>query len=190
MEINAAADSWVRNVAMIDTTEGIRMDFDSERITLTREFIEQSKSVTSAARPFHFAINGTQVLVDRANGTGDTVTFFATEARQQGPVVILNSIFHGDGNLEPHQRWSTGLLVDNCTVIGGGIHLVNRGIMGTGHGWASGWGVIWNSKATEFTLQERPGRSPGAWGTAARSWVRPCRMGVAAAGTASRCPLR
>jgi hypothetical protein len=164
MEINAAADSWVRNVAMIDTTEGIRMDFNSERITLTRIDVEQSKTITSSAKPFHFAINGTQVLVDRATGTGDSVTYFATEPRQQGPVVILNSVFHGDGNLEPHQRWSTGLLVDNCSVPDGGIHLINRGIMGSGHGWTIGWGVVWNSTASNFIIQQAPGTITWAMG--------------------------
>ena len=164
MEIDAAADSWVRNVAMIDTTEGVRMDFNSERITLTRVDVEQSKTVTSAARPFDFAINGTQVLVDRAAGTGDKVTYFATESRQQGPVVILNSVFHGDGNLEPHQRWSTGLLVDNCSVPDGGIHLINRGIMGSGHGWTIGWGVVWNSTAGDFIIQQAPGTITWAMG--------------------------
>jgi hypothetical protein len=164
MEIDAAADSWVRNVAMIDTTEGVRMDNNSERITLTRVDVEQSTTVTSAARPFDFAINGTQVLVDRAAGTGDKVTYFATESRQQGPVVILNSVFHGDGNLEPHQRWSTGLLVDNCAVPDGGIHLRNRGIMGTGHGWTIGWGVVWNSTASNFIIQQAPGTITWAMG--------------------------
>jgi hypothetical protein len=164
MEINAVADSWVRNVAMIDTTEGVRMDNNSERITLTRVNVEQSKTVTSAARPFDFAINGTQVLVDRATGTGDKVTYFATEPRQQGPVVILNSVFHGDGNLEPHQRWSTGLLVDNCAVPDGGIHLINRGVMGSGHGWTIGWGVVWNSTAGNFIIQQAPGTITWAMG--------------------------
>jgi hypothetical protein len=152
MEIAAAADSWVRNVAMIDTTEGVRMDFNSERMTLTRVDVEQSKSVTSSAKPFDFAINGTQVLVDHATGTGDSVAYFATEPRQQGPVVILNSVFHGDGNIEPHQRWSTGLLVDNCAVPNGGIHLINRGTMGSGHGWTIGWGIVWNSIASDFII--------------------------------------
>jgi hypothetical protein len=164
MEINAAADSWVRNVAMIDTTEGVRMDFNSERVTLTRVDVEQSKTVTSSARPFDFAINGTQVLVDRATGTGDKVTFFATEPRQQGPVVILNSVFHGDGNLEPHQRWSTGLLVDNCSVPDGGIHLINRGTAGSGHGWTIGWGVVWNNTASNFIIQQAPGTITWAMG--------------------------
>lgn len=164
MEIDAAADSWVRNVAMIDTTEGIRMDFNSERMTLTRVDVEQSKTITSSAKPFDFAINGTQVLVDRVTGAGDSVIYFATEPRQQGPVVILNSVFHGDGNLEPHQRWSTGLLVDNCSVPDGGIHLINRGTMGSGHGWTIGWGVVWNSTAGNFILQQAPGTITWAMG--------------------------
>jgi len=164
MEIDDAADSWVRNVAMIDTTEGVRMDNNSERITLTRVDVEQSTTVTSSARPFDFAINGTQVLVDRATGAGDKVTYFATEPRQQGPVVILDSTFHGDGNLEPHQRWSTGLLVDNCSVPGGGIHLINRGTMGSGHGWTIGWGVVWNSTAGDFIIQQAPGTITWAMG--------------------------
>lgn len=164
MEINAAADSWVRNVAAIDTTEGIRVDFHSERVTLTRVDVEQSKTVTGSALPFHFAINGTQILVDRATGTGDKVTYFATEPRQQGPVVILNSVFHGDGDLEPHQRWSTGLLIDNCAVPNGGIHLVDRGNMGGGHGWAMGWGVVWNSMADNFVIQQAPGTVTWAMG--------------------------
>jgi hypothetical protein len=157
MEINAAADSWVRNVAMIETIEGIRMGFNSERITLTRVDVEQSTTVTSSAKPFDFNINGTQVLVDRGTGTGDSVFYFATGPRQQGPVVILNSVFHGDHNLEPHRNWSTGLLVDNCSIPGGGIHLVNRGNMGTGQGWAMGWGVVWNSTAGNFVIQQAPG---------------------------------
>jgi hypothetical protein len=164
MEIDASVDSWVRNVAMIGTTEGVRMDIESERITLTRVDVEQSKTVTSSAKPFDFAINGTQVLVDRATGTGNSVFYFATGPRQQGPVVILNSVFHGDGNLEPHQRWSTGLLVDNCSVPEGGIHLVNRGNMGSGHGWATGWGVVWNSTASDLVIQQAPGTITWAMG--------------------------
>lgn len=116
-------------IARLDTTEGVRMDFNSERITLTRIDVEQSKTVNSLAKPSHFAINGTRVLVDRATGTGNRVTYLATEPRQQEPAVILNSIFHDDGNIEPHQCWSTGLPVDNCSVPDGGIHLLNRGMM-------------------------------------------------------------
>jgi hypothetical protein len=164
IDMRSAADSWIRNVVMIDATSGITIDLNSERITTTRTDVTQHKPILSPAKPFQYSINGTQVLVDRATGSGDAVFYFATQARQQGPVVILNSSFRGNGNIEPHQRWSTGLLVDNCTVTGGGINLINRGTMGSGHGWTIGWGVVWNSTADSFTIQQAPGTITWAMG--------------------------
>jgi hypothetical protein len=57
----------------------------------------------------------------------------------------------------PHQRWSTGLLVDGTQVPEGGIDLMNRGAMGSGHGWTMGWGVAWNNAARSFVIQSPPG---------------------------------
>jgi hypothetical protein len=59
----------------------------------------------------------------------------------QGPNVVLNSIFHGKDHVQPNQRWSTGILIDSCQVPEGGIDLMNRGPMGSGHGWTMGRGV-------------------------------------------------
>jgi hypothetical protein len=54
-------------------------------------------------------------------------------------------------------RWSTGLLVDNCTVPDGGIDFPNRGVAGSGHGWTMGWAVAWNCVAKFYTIQNPPG---------------------------------
>jgi hypothetical protein len=70
---------------------------------------------------------------------------------------LLNCNFSGDGHVEAHQRWSTGMLYDNCRVPGGGMEFRNRGEMGSGHGWAMGWGVAWNCEAKEFVIQNPPG---------------------------------
>ena len=59
--------------------------------------------------------------------------------------------------MQPHQRWFTGLLVDNCEVPGGGIDMMNRGEMGSGHGWAIGWAVAWNNSAESFAMNTPPG---------------------------------
>jgi hypothetical protein len=99
---------------------------------------------------------GSQILFDRCTGSGDNTFYFATQARQQGPVVVLHCKFVGDGHIQPHQRWSTGLLIDNCDVPGGGIDLMNRGEMGTGHGWAIGWAVAWNNSAESFEMNQPP----------------------------------
>ncbi|MBV9988567.1 MAG: hypothetical protein JO301_12880, partial [Chitinophagaceae bacterium] len=61
------------------------------------------------------------------------------------------------GWIQPHQRWATGLLVDNCEVPDGGIDFMNRGAMGSGHGWAIGWAAAWNSKAKSYLNQLPPG---------------------------------
>ena len=34
---------------------------------------------------------------------------------------------------------------------------MNRGEMGSGHGWTMGWGVVWNSTAKTFIIQNPPG---------------------------------
>ena len=80
-----------------------------------------------------------------------------TQAGEQGPVVVLNCRFLGDGHIAPHQRWSTGLLIDSTQVPGGGIDLMNRGEMGSGHGWPIGWSLAWNSTAKSFAMNTPPG---------------------------------
>jgi hypothetical protein len=157
MAIQDAADSWVRSVAFEETTNGVRINSGSERITFLKCDIVQHVPVTSAAKPADFACNGSQILFDRCTGSGDNTFYIVTQDRQQGPVVALNCRFLGNGHIEPHQRWSTGLLIDNCEVPGGGIDMMNRGEMGSGHGWAIGWSVVWNSQAQSFAMNTPPG---------------------------------
>lgn len=159
--IDDTADSWVRSVAFLETTEGVRINNGSLRITFLECDVTQHVSVTSAAKPTQFAVNGTQILFDRCAGSGNETFYVATEAREQGPVVVLHCRFQGNGSIEPHQRWSTGLLVDNCEVPHGSIAFQNRGEMGSGHGWTIGWAVAWNSSAHEIAMNKPPGT--GIW---------------------------
>jgi hypothetical protein len=157
IDITATVDSWVRNVVLQDTTNSISIALNTERITVFKVDVQQRLAVTSSAKNFEFSSNGTQILFDRITGHGDDVFFFATQARQQGPVVVLHCHFTGDGRIEPHQRWSTGLLVDSCDVPNGGINLKNRGTMGSGHGWTIGWSVLWNNTTASLLVQLPPG---------------------------------
>lgn len=43
------------------------------------------------------------------------------------------------------------------SVPGGGIDFMNRGEMGSGHGWAIGWAVAWNCTAKSYLNQQPPG---------------------------------
>lgn len=155
--INDAVDSWLRSVGLDETTNGFSVNSGSERITFLKCDVTQHVPVTSHAKPADFAGNGSQILYDRCTGMGDSTFYIATQAGEQGPVVALHCRFLGNGHIQPHQRWSTGLLIDNCDVPGGGIDMMNRGEMGTGHGWPIGWSVVWNSTAQSFAMNTPPG---------------------------------
>jgi hypothetical protein len=157
MAVRDVVDSWFRSVALLDTTNGISINSGSERMTFLKCSVVQEAAVTSHAKPADFACNGSQILFDRCTGSGDSTFYIVTQAGQQGPVVALNCRFLGNGAIEPHQRWSTGLLIDNCSVPEGGIDLMNRGEMGSGHGWPIGWSVVWNSSAKRLGMNQPPG---------------------------------
>jgi hypothetical protein len=131
-------DSWLRDIEVIDTTNGISIGEGTKRITVDRVSVTHNVPIIGGAKPADFAVAGSQVLFNRCSGRGDSTFYFATQAKTQGPNVVLNCTFHGNGHIQPHQRWATGLLIDSCKVPEGGIDLQNRGEMGSGHGWAIG----------------------------------------------------
>ncbi|HEY1993794.1 MAG TPA: hypothetical protein VGG81_05280, partial [Edaphobacter sp.] len=164
LQINSTLDGWVRNLRVIDTTEAITIGKDARRITVERVDVTQSIPIQGAAKPADFSANGTQILFDRCSATGDNVFYIAVGPGMQGPNVVLNCIFHGNGHVQPHQRWSTGILIDSCQVPEGGIDLMNRGAMGSGHGWTMGSGVAWNNIARSYLIQMPPGSANWAIG--------------------------
>ena len=157
LRIEDAVDSWVKSVSFQDMTNAVSIESGTERVTVANVDVVNRVSIVGAAKPFDFSVNGSQILLDRCTGTGDNTFYFATQGKQQGPVVLLNCKFAGNGHIQPHQRWSTGLLVDNCEVPDGGIDFMNRGQMGSGHGWAMGWAVAWNNLAKSFAMNQPPG---------------------------------
>lgn len=154
---HATEDGWIRNVFIEEATNAVDIGADSRRVTVEDVQYIQRVPIEGAAKPFVFSVAGTQVLVQRCSGTADNTWYYATQARTQGPNVILRSVFHGKGHIQPHQRWATGLLIDSCDVPKGGIDLESRGEMGSGHGWPIGWSVVWNSKAKSLVIQSPPG---------------------------------
>ena len=148
-------DCWVRDVVIDETMNSVGIS--GRRITLQRVTVNRKALHVGSSRPAEFAPNGGQVLLDRCYVNADNVWYSATGSGQAGPNVLLNCTFRGDGRVESHQRWSTGMLYDNCQVPGGGIDFRNRGEMGSGHGWSMGWGVAWNCVAKDFVIQNPPG---------------------------------
>ena len=164
LQMNGTIDGWVRDLRIVDTTEAVGIGKDARRVTVEDVDATQSVPIEGAAKPADFSINGTQILIDRCSATGDSVFYIAVGPGMQGPNVVLHCIFHGDGHVQPHQRWSTGILLDGCEVPEGGIDLMNRGEMGSGHGWTMGWGVAWNNVAKSYVIQMPPGSANWAIG--------------------------
>lgn len=154
MRINGQ-DLWVRDVTIDETMNSVGVG--GKRITLQRVAIRRKARHQGASKPAEFAPNAGQVLLDRCTVAADNVWFVATGGAQAGPIVVLNCTFNGSGRAESHQRWSTGMLYDNCRAPDGGIELRNRGSMGSGHGWSMGWGVVWNCLARDYIIQSPPG---------------------------------
>jgi hypothetical protein len=155
--MKSVKDGWIRGVRILNTTGPVNLDHNTQRVTVQRVDITQAEPLIGAAKSADFSIDGTQILIDRSSASESNVFYIATGARKQGPNVVLHCVFHGDGHVQPHQRWSTGLLVDSTEVPEGGIDLMNRGAMGSGHGWTMGWGVAWNNVAQSYVIQSPPG---------------------------------
>lgn len=148
-------DGWARNLEIFNTVNSVSVT--GRRITVDNINIIHNVPTIGAAKPADLNGSGQQILFNRCNITGDNLFFFGTGAKVTGPVVVLNCIFRGNGWIQPHQRWATGLLIDGCQVPDGGIDFMNRGVMGSGHGWSIGWAVAWNCKAKSYLNQLPPG---------------------------------
>jgi hypothetical protein len=164
VDFNAVDDAWMRDVAIEDTINSVNVGGDSARMTLENVRITHRVATLGSAKPADFTLAGTQILVDRCESSGNSLFQLTTYSCTTGPNVALNCTFGGDGRVQPHQRWATGLLLDNCAAPDGGIDFMNRGAMGSGHGWTIGWAVAWNCTAKSFIIQQPPGTTNWAIG--------------------------
>ncbi len=149
-------DCWVKEVYCEETMNSTAIT--GSWVTMQQVVVTHTYPNLGASKPADFSIQGCQILIDRCKASGGNTYFVWTGSLRSGPNVVLNSSFSGYGSrLQPHQRWSTGLLFDNCRVPDGGIDFMNRGVAGSGHGWTMGWGVAWNCLAKTYIIQQPPG---------------------------------
>lgn len=160
-------DCWVRDVFFEETMNTTVLAGD--RITMQRVVVKHTYPNLGASKPADFSLEGSQQLLDRCEATGGNTYFVWTSSLEPGPNVMLNCTFRGHGSrIQPHQRWATGMLVDNCTIIDGGIDFMNRGVAGSGHGWTMAWAVAWNCIAKTYIIQQPPGTANWAIGNIGR----------------------
>lgn len=164
IQLNGVSNAWLNNIAIGNTVGAISVGPYADKITMNRLEISHATATAGAALPADFSISGSRILINRCTDHGSRLFYFVTGARASGPNVLLNCNFYGNGSIQPHQRWATGLLVDNCHVPQGSIEFINRGEMGSGHGWTIGWAVAWNCQAHFLVIQNPPGAANWAIG--------------------------
>lgn len=164
-------DCWLRDLDLMETMESVGLG--GRRITVQSVAVVRKALHEGASKPAEFAPNAGQLLLDRCAVEGDNIWFAAIGGGQTGPIVFLNCNFVGNGRIEGHQRWSTGMLLDNCKVPGGGIDFKNRGSMGSGHGWGTAWSVAWNCTAGSYVNQIPPGTYNWVIGSKGKSMPLP-----------------
>jgi hypothetical protein len=163
LDMYAVKNAWVSDVSGDELTNGFGVGSTARFVTIQDSRITRTAPIDgSNGYPFHFSIDGQGILVQRCTSIGVGVFSFVTQDRAQGPNVVLDMTVPvtdagAHDNLQPHQRWATGLLVDDASTPAGGIDLMNRGYDGSGHGWAIGFGVVWNSVASSLLIQQPPG---------------------------------
>lgn len=149
-------DIWVDDVHCVETMNTIVIT--GRRVTVRNTHVFKTHPNLGASKPADFSMDGAQILLDRVSSNAENTYWVWTNSYDNGPNVVLNSNFTGRGSrIQPHMRWATGNLVDNCRAPDGGIDFSNRGVAGSGHGWCMGWGVVWNSVASFFIIQNPPG---------------------------------
>ena len=170
--VNSVQNAWIRDVVGDHFLEGLTLGRTSKWITIQdTSFIHAPAYNKTGALQAQYDLQGQFILLNRCASNGDNYFPIATSRFTNGPNVVLHfTVTSGQHTaLEPHQRWATGLLFDNVSAPDAKIEFHNRGILGTGHGWTMGWGVVWNSNARAFELQQAPGTN---------TWVIGC-SGVA-----------
>jgi len=170
MRINGQ-DCWAKDIVIEETMDSVSIS--GRRITLERVAVNRTVPNVGASKPAEFVPNASQVLLDRCSGNGDNIWHVATGGGHTGPIVLLGCTFRGTRHIEGHQRWTTGMLLDNCRVPEGGIDFKNRGSMGSGHGWGTGWSVAWNCTAKTYVIQQPPGAMNWAIGCIGQSRPTP-----------------
>jgi len=146
--------TWI----MPDTLGNVIIFGHARRITIEEVHAVHTATVAKGAGyPSDFTLRGSQTLINRCSSSGDGSFFVTTMNSGAALNVALHCTFTGAGAIQPHARWSTGLLIDGCNLPTGKIEFINRRICGSGHGWTIGWAVAWNCRAKSFTIQQPPG---------------------------------
>jgi hypothetical protein len=169
-EYEAVENAWMRNVQLENYNNLVVIHQHGRAITI--EDVEGAHIDTplkkSHAAPFAFEVDGQQVLMQHCNLTGRLNHVWETQARVAGPNVFRDSWAKGsDLDAGAHQRWATGTLWEQLT-LKGKYDDYNQWNLGSGHGWAGAYNVLWNSNVDDIQVESPPGTYNWVIGTKGR----------------------
>jgi hypothetical protein len=158
-DFETVENAWMRNVHVEGYNNIVYVHQHGRAITV--EDVEGDHIDTplkeGRAAPFAFNVDGQQVLMQRCNLTGRLNHVWTTQARVAGPNVFRDSWAKGsDLDAGPHHRWATGTLYEQLT-LKGRFDAYNQWNLGTGHGWAGAYTVLYNSAMDEIQVESPPG---------------------------------
>lgn len=136
--------AWARDLTSLHMTGGVAyLQRGAKWVTVQDCTSLKPVSILTGGRRYPFNIDGQLCLVQRCESEGARHAF-AFGSRVPGPNVFLDCRSWDDhGSSEPHHRWSVGGLYDN---VNANVSIMDRGNMGSGHGWAGANYVVWNGQ--------------------------------------------
>ena len=154
-------DGWARDLEIQDAQNGVAIGPGAKRLTLTNVRVTHSATHSgSAGYARRFALQGTQILLDRCRVTGDGKWPVVTESEATGPLVVLN--FTADhGGVGPDQCWRQGCWwmavnfpagprVGRASPLVAALHWIGQRV-------GSRWAVAWNVSSPFLLVQQPPG---------------------------------
>src|SRR6266850_2395606 len=148
-----AEDSWLRDATMQHFVHAGVQFTNATRCTVERARAIDPHSIVTGERRYNFSTYHAQLILFRDSFASYARHAFVTNgtSTDSGSVALHSTVDHNLTFAEAHRRWSTGLLFDGLNAVnrasGDVFGFYNRGNYGTGHGWATGHSVIWNSDA-------------------------------------------
>lgn len=159
-----AEDCWLRDATMQHFVHAGVQFSNATRCTVERARAIEPHSLITGSRRYNFSTYHAQLILFRDCFASYARHAFITNgtSTDSGSVVLDSTSDHNLTFAEAHRRWSTGLLFDRLTTSNrssGDVYgFYNRGNYGTGHGWAAGHSVIWNTNADggKILVQQPP----------------------------------
>lgn len=163
-------NAWVRQVEFSRFPGSAVALWESSKNVTVQDCISSEPKSEGGYRRHTFFTMGQQTLFLRCWSDYGRHDFSAGHCAA-GPNAFVQCHARGASSTSgPIESWVSGLLYDNVTIDGSGLHFENRWRADGGVGWCAANCTIWQSSAAEIRCFNPPGasnRAVGTWGTPA-----------------------